>query len=291
MSSASKPPKSFSDLPPEIRCHIWNLCVSDRRILPFSRRSTRIPGYDRISSFHALPPPNLLYVCHESREETLRCFRYACWGNRADEENGVAINAYTSGWWNPSMDIIHVPYWLPSDGLPPGMNGISTTDAKWKDLNFVSHAFRLRMKDMQHFACSMKSLRLRWQWEEDARAGRPWNWNGLAKLLHGFPNLKTFTWIVDYTTYRYKKDGPQWVDHPNFPIEGIWRNHASRHDMTPPKIQSGLQQSFECVKSELNDPHWKPPQVRIVLDKEDKEECLRREQRYRRMETGINGTS
>ncbi|KAG4028009.1 hypothetical protein MFRU_025g00750 [Monilinia fructicola] len=293
MSSASTTPlKSFSDLPPEIRCQIWSLSLLEERIVPFrvsiNTHTREIPG---IYSFRALPPPNLLHVCHESRQETLRYFRQGSWRSEADPAKNPALCGYSRGWWNLSMDIIYVPYWLPPNDLPPGVESISTMDAKRQDLNIVypNPLFRQRMKDIQHFACSMKGATIRWQWDSHQRAGQSWNWNWMASWLQGLPNLKILTWIVDYTTYRYKKDGPQWIDHPDFPVEGAWRNHSTRWDMTPSKIRSGLQESFAFVKSVSNDPDWKVPQVRIVLDVEDQEECLRREQRYRKRETDVVG--
>ncbi|APA08347.1 hypothetical protein sscle_03g031170 [Sclerotinia sclerotiorum 1980 UF-70] len=284
MSSAKDPPKQFSDLPTEIRCLIWKYALPEKRILPFR---ISIPWRERprvfqIRSCNNLPPPKLLQVCQESRQEALRFYRLGFW--EKPEYYGQIANE----WWNPSMDIIYVPYWLPNGPPPPPGTVITTDDAKSANLNLIRDVrhFQDHMAAIQHLALSTKSASIRWQWEDCMKSGGSWNWSPLAGWLSGFPHLKTFTLVVDYSTYRYSVQGPQWLDHPEFAIEGKWRDHPSRCDMTPSKIISALEHSFELIKSEETDSNWKPPRVRIVLDGEDWEECHTREERYRRTNPG-----
>ncbi|KAJ8064237.1 hypothetical protein OCU04_006584 [Sclerotinia nivalis] len=284
MSSAKQPPMQFSDLPVEIRCLIWKYSFTEERILPFRVNKASWERITYIRSFHNLPPPKLLHVCQESRKEALRFYRLGSW------DVSIYGQVRRRGWWNPSMDIIYVPYWLPSRPPSPSPPGtvISTNDANRGNMNLIRGDihFQERMATIQHLAFSTKSASIRWEWEARIKIGQSWSWSDLADWLSKFPLLKTFTLIVDYMTYRYSAQGPRWVDHLDFAIEGRWRDHSSRWDMTPSKIISGLEQCFELIKSAKNDSNWKPPRVRIVLDEEDWDECHRREERYRRRNPG-----
>ncbi|CAD6439215.1 321f56a7-685e-4714-9522-67f5ea8439da-CDS [Sclerotinia trifoliorum] len=284
MTSAKDPPKHFSDLPAEVRCLIWKYCLPGERILPFRIQKL---SWDRsrlalIRCFKNLPPPKLLHVCQESRKEASRFYRQGSWG-RLDYHGQVA-----SGWWDPSMDIIYVPYWLPNNPPSPPGTIISTDDAKSANLNLLRESlyFQDRLTAIQHLALSTKSASIRWQWEDCMKIGEAWDWSHMAGWLCQFPLLKTFTLVVDYTTYRYSAQGPRWVDHPDFAIEGRWRDHPSRWDMAPARIISAFEHRFDLIKPGKTDSNWKPPRVRIVLDEEDWEECHRREERYRRRNPG-----
>ncbi|TGO07889.1 hypothetical protein BTUL_0240g00180 [Botrytis tulipae] len=283
MSGASNPATNFCDLPTEIRREIWKSCCSEERILHFKvDANVRLQEFDTYC-LQYLPPPKFLSVCQESREETLRIYQES-WRSKENEQNDEAGGCNIPGrWWRPSMDIIYVPYWLPihskdNPNLNPGV----------KDMSFPldNPFFQKRMSAMQHLAVSTKATGIRWIWEESIRHHEPFSWLKLATWVAEFPNLKTFTYVVDYYTYRYKEQGPRWIDHPDFAIEGNWRSHSARWDMTPSKIIAELEECFERIRSERGDTKWKPPRVRIVLDEEDQEECYSREARLRRKNPG-----
>ncbi|TGO55287.1 hypothetical protein BOTNAR_0248g00020 [Botryotinia narcissicola] len=268
MSGASNPATNFCDLPTEIRREIWKFCCSEERILHFKvDANVRLQKFDTYC-LQYLPPPKFL----------------RSWSSKENEQNDEAAGCSIPGcWWNPSMDIIYVPYWLPihskdNPNLNPGV----------KDMSFPldNPFFQKRMSAMQHLAVSTKATGIRWIWEESIRHHEPFCWLKLASWIAEFPNLKTFTYVVDYYTYRYKEQGPRWIDHPDFAIEGNWRSHSARWDMTPSKIIAELEECFERIRSERGDANWKPPRVRIVLDEEDQEECYSREARLRRKNPG-----
>ncbi|KAM0469133.1 hypothetical protein ACHAPX_010601 [Trichoderma viride] len=68
---------SFASLPSELRSYIWSLAVAPRRITnvrakksegSFSKKQ-RLKGKDILYETTSTPPPALLHVCHESRQQ------------------------------------------------------------------------------------------------------------------------------------------------------------------------------------------------------------------------------
>ncbi|KAI1426319.1 hypothetical protein F5Y12DRAFT_291805 [Xylaria sp. FL1777] len=61
--------KCFRELPPEIRCRIWELTIPCRLV---SIRLRALVNIDNIDSPHMYPPPVAARVCHESRDVVQR---------------------------------------------------------------------------------------------------------------------------------------------------------------------------------------------------------------------------
>ncbi|KAI9647236.1 hypothetical protein NHQ30_003619 [Ciborinia camelliae] len=247
----------FLELPLEIRLHIWNLAIPQGRILPFQIWSLKSEENAENSSFlHRLPAPKLMHVCREARKEVLKSFRKESY----DSNTGGGI--HDGDWWNPSRDTIYIQ--------PPFLHrGISTW---WiapgrRSFSFIACADpeRLeRLKKAHHLAWSFNSVWLRWV--STRSKSERWIWNVLARWLHEFSSLKTFTWVVDGHANQVDRN-PVWSKYPDVPVYGI-KVHREQDsglmNMTPSKINANLQEAFEVIKSE--NPGWNSPEVRFVFD-------------------------
>lgn len=246
----------FSGLPLEIRLHIWKLSIPQGRILLFRVKNLRLgENAGRSSFFHRLPAPNILHVCREARKETLKSFRRESYGTGTD--GGI----YDGDWWNPSRDTVFIPSSLPPKGnntswISPGRRSFSIiTDTDPQELE--------RLRNAHHLAWSFDSMWL--TWASTRNNSERWIWNDMARWLHGFSKLRTFTWVVGGNANQCSSN-PIWLKYPEVPVYGNKRSRVSDSelDMTPSKINANLQKAFEVIK--LEQPEWNGPDVRFVFD-------------------------
>lgn len=273
MSNATTSFKDFPRFPEEIRRLIWHfsmLAEINPRILPlyifkFTCAISLLPE-PTIRSFSPLPRPKFLHVCKYTRQETLRVFRRGPWDN-VRESNAL---------WNPSMDIIHIPHWLPLK-TRYYETGVATV------LSLKDSFIQEQMREIQHLACSTRSTSIYKEWSYSRQLpGPPWSWLQMAEWLSRFPDLKTFTLTVDFSLNHLHSQPSEWIDYPNIPIDGPWQTlDVKRRAFTPQKIKWDFEKCFEIIKYAKSHTNWTPPQLRIVLNKQDLRECWLQESLYR----------
>jgi hypothetical protein len=93
----------FPKLPAKIRLYIWRFILGVPRIVPVDGKSIE-PGFRKgkklppILKFSCpLPPPILLHICHESRQETLQTYQLQL---KTKEQKSPI-------WIDPANDIVH----------------------------------------------------------------------------------------------------------------------------------------------------------------------------------------
>ncbi|ESZ91191.1 hypothetical protein SBOR_8419 [Sclerotinia borealis F-4128] len=245
----------FSELPLEIRLYIWNLAIPQGRILLFRVKILQVVKNSGQTSFsHRLPAPKILHVCREARNEAIKSFRRESNGTRTS--GGI----YDGDWWNPSRDTIYIP-----SSLPPKGNVTSRGNPGYRSFSIVADIDPQEivwLRNAHHLAWSFKSMWL--AWASVRRDTQQWIWNDMARWLLGFPNLKTFTWVVDGHGNQGNSN-PIWLKYPEVPVYGVGnRKPDSDLTITPSKINANLQKAFEIIKSE--NPEWNYPEVRFVFD-------------------------
>jgi hypothetical protein len=260
---------SFSHLPVEVRRLIWALA------LPSERRIQAI-GYDHYQQILTVsyPPPSILFVCRESRDETMRFFRrlqlpsYIPFGHDAP--------SITYCFFNPSLDTIYFagnPFfrsilvaWLNSDDDFSQIPSIAL-DRRWvsptldegdKTITAEALVRRLGHVEILHIVSHDG-----WWDERFAPTRHPWERDGT--------NVKCVYSLVDYEEIasRRKLGRPKiWADF------GPWSRTAYDWDLStespPPRMKyDAMKKALEIERSRYPDG-WEAPRIQldfVILDR------------------------